>query len=143
MKKIVIMLVVSTFVLTMISTVGAFGPGAGYGAGFGPYVAGQFNPKVQLTPEQLEKFNKFQTDVLPLRQKMLKLKTDLSILYSKANPDFKAIAEKQKEMVDVKIEIQKKAVEAGLPLPLGYGRGRGGCMGLGPAGGFKTGMGRF
>ncbi|MCX8027811.1 MAG: hypothetical protein N3A62_08175 [Thermodesulfovibrionales bacterium] len=140
MKRIVLGLVVSVLVLTLINTAQAFGPGGGYGFGNCPRMIGQVPPP-QLTPEQVEKHNKFLTDTLPLRQKMMQLKTELAVLYNNPNPDFKAIAEKEKQMVDLRVEMQKKAKESGLPIYPGYGRG--GCMGYGPAGGFKAGMGRM
>lgn len=143
MKRIALVLMVSVFVITMIGSANAFGPGGGYGFGCGPCIAGQPNPPAQLTTEQLEKYNRFQSEILPLRQKMLQLRTEVSILYSKQTPDFKTIADKQKEMVDIRTEIHKKAAEAGLSNLIGYGRGRGGCMGYGPAGGAKAGMGRM
>lgn len=59
---------------------------------------------------------------------MLQLRTDLLALRAQLTPDWKAIAEKQKEMVDIRVEIQKKATEAGFAGPglCGHGTGKAG-----------------
>ncbi|BCB97126.1 hypothetical protein JZK55_20480 [Dissulfurispira thermophila] len=117
------------FVAVLVSGAMAFGPGYGMGNGM---MAGN------LTPEQAQKFAQFQKDILPLRQKMLQLKTELMILRTQATPDWNAIAAKQKEMVDVRTEIQKKASEAGIT-NLGPGLCRGG-KGMGMIGMGRMGM---
>jgi hypothetical protein len=111
----------------LIGTVAlAAGPGSGpancpmYGAG--------------ASPEQTQKFTQFQNEIVPLKQKMVQLKTELMTLKVQQNPDWKAIAAKQKEMVDVRIEIQKKAAEsgfAGCGMGRGMGRGMGTHQGMG------------
>ncbi len=107
MKKIMILFIIVALVVAFSTSVFAFGPGFGMGGG-----RGLCNP-ANIQPELVQKHAEFQKQILPLRQKMLALKTDLSILYSQANTDWNAIAQKKKEMVDVKIEIQKRANEAG------------------------------
>jgi hypothetical protein len=96
-----------------------------------------------MTPEQTQTFARFQADTLSLRQKMMQLRTELMTLRVEAKPDWKAIAGKEKEMVDVRIEIRKKAAEAGLA---GFGRGGRDCdncgMGMGMGRGGR-GMGRM
>lgn len=87
-------------------------------------------------PEQAQKFAQFQKEILPQKQQMLQLKTDLMGLRAQPNPDWKAIADKQKQMVDVKVEIQKKAAAAGFPA---WGAGRCG-MGMCGQGMGKCGM---
>jgi len=69
---------------------------------------------------------------------MLQLKTELMTLRTQATPDWNAISAKQKEMVDVRTEIQKKAAEAGIT---GFGPGlcRGG-KGMGMMGMGRMGM---
>lgn len=83
-----------------------------------------------LTPEQSQKLAEFQKEIVPLRQKMHQLMTDVMTLRAQPTPGWKAIAEKQKEMVDIKIEIQKKATAAGFagfgPGLCGYGSGKAG-----------------
>lgn len=85
------------------------GGGTGYGANCPAY--GSVDP---------EKAQKFYNDTLPLRQKQLQLRGELAQLYSQPNPDWNAITKKQQEMVQLRIEMQKKAHEYGLP----YGGGR-------------------
>ncbi len=108
-------------VLAMALATGAFAFGPGYGGGYGncPAAGGS------VSPEQAQKFQKFQSDILPLRQQMIQLRTELMTLRSQTTPDWNAISAKQKQMVDLRIEIQKKAQENGLPAG-GYGMGRGG-----------------
>jgi hypothetical protein len=59
---------------------------------------------------------------------MLQLRTELMTLHTQTTPDWNAISAKQKEMVDVRTEIQKKASAAGLTGagfgPCGAGMGR-------------------
>ncbi len=108
----------------MVTGAMAIGPGYGMGKGHGMMMA-------NLTPEQAQKFAEFQKDTLNLRQKMLQLKTEIFSLRAQTNPDWNAIAAKQKEMVDIRTEIQKKAAEAGVS---GLGNGGCGCgkgMGMG------------
>lgn len=107
MKKYMILLIVAALVASLATAAFAFGPGYGMGGG-----KGVCNPG-NVPPEQAQQFAEFQKQILPLKQKMLAIRTDLSTLYSQTNPDWNAIAQKQKEMVDVRVEIQKRANEAG------------------------------
>jgi Spy/CpxP family protein refolding chaperone len=128
------LLIVLAVVLAMVLATGAFAVGPGYGAGpgggsgYGPMGGGQ------VTPEQAQAFTKFQNEILPLKQKMLQLRTELINLRSQTPTDWNAIAAKQKQMVDVRTAIQQKAVENGFAGygrhgrgMGGYGRGMGGC----------------
>jgi hypothetical protein len=119
-----------TVMLAMALATAAFAIGPGYG---NCPLSGS-----QLTPEQSQKFVKFQNDLLPLKQKMLQFRTELMNLRAQTPTDWKAVSAKQKEMVDVRIAIQQKAAEAGFGGCRGYGRGMGGN---GP--GAKGGCGRF
>lgn len=103
MKKILTIVLAMALVVSVMGVALAVGPGAGKGMG----------PGANLTPEQQQKFAQFQKDVLPLKQKMMALKTDLMALRAQQTTDWKAVADKEKEMVDVRTEIQKKASEAG------------------------------
>lgn len=117
MKRTISIGLAVVLVAALVTGAMAFGPGYGMGKGYGMMGA-------NLTPEQAQKFAQFQKDILPLRQKMLQLRTELMTLRTQANPDWNAIAAKQKEMVDVRTEIQKKAAEAGIT-----GFGPGACRG--------------
>lgn len=127
MKKMLIAGVVVALAAAVVTGAMAMGPGSGMGMGMGCDKGMMSN----LTTEQSQKFVQLQKDTLQLRQKMLQLKTDLMTLRAQAAPDWKAIAEKQKEMVDVRTEMQKKAAEAGVS---GFGPGHCDCskgMGMG------------
>jgi Spy/CpxP family protein refolding chaperone len=122
MKKGLIIGLFATLAMVLASAVFAAGPGDGYG---NCPMAGK-----QVTPEQKQKFVKFQNEVLPLKQKMLQLRTELMNIRTQTPTDWNAVAAKQKEMVDVRIAIQKKAAEYGFK-----GKGFGHRGGHGPRGG--------
>ncbi len=129
-KKLIAGLAVA-LVAIMVTGAMAFGPGYGRGMGYG---AGPcYSATTNLTPEQAQKYAQFQKEILPLKQKMLQLRTELMTLHTQTTPDWNAISAKQKEMIDVRTEIQKKASAAELT---GAGFGPcGACMG-------RMGMGR-
>ena len=136
MKKGLIASLIVALVAVGVTAAFAFGPGfgMGMGAGYGtcPPAGGT------VTPEQSQKFAKFQSDILPLKQKMLQLKAELMTLRSQTPIDWNAISAKQKEIVDVRIQIQKRAADsgfAGTGNGCGCGQGRmymGSGMGMGP-----------
>lgn len=125
MKRVIKIGLAVVFVIALVSVAAAFGPGMGMGHG----MMGR-----DMSPEQMQKFADFQKETLPLRQKMLQLKTELMSLRAQTTPDWNAIAAKQKEMIDVRTEIQKKATESGITgFGPGYcrgGKGKG-MMGMG------------
>ncbi len=135
MKKVLLAGLVAALLVVVVTGAFAFGPGYGQGPGAGigtcPLATGN------VTPEQEQKFAKFQTDILPLKQKMLQLRTELMNLRTQTPTDWKAVAAKQKEMVDVRTEIQKRAADSGIS---GAGYGACGCgmgrMGMGRMGRF-------
>lgn len=117
--------------LAMVLATGAFafGPAGGPGAGGGNCPMAGTN----LTPEQQQKYTQFQNETLPLKQKMMQLRTEAKTLGAKTPTDWNALAAKEKEMVDVRIEMRKKAVESGFAgCGMGHGmKGRGGHGGHG------------
>ncbi|NTU43457.1 MAG: hypothetical protein HGA78_10515 [Nitrospirales bacterium] len=131
MKKGIIIGLTLALMMTVGSLAIAKGPG---NCGTGP------GAMARMTPEQAQKFAQFQSDTLSLRQKMMQLRTELMVLRTQTKTDWKAVSEKEKEMVDLRIEIQKKASEAGVS---GFGPGRrgGDCdncgMGMGQRGGWR------
>lgn len=138
MKKGLITGLIVALVALGVTAAFAFGPGYGMGMGTGtcPLASG-----ATVTPEQSQNFAKFQGDILPLKQKMLQLRTELMTLRAQTPADWNAISAKQKEMVDVRTEIQKRAAAAGFrgagygACGCGYGQGRmGGGMGMGRMG---------
>jgi len=122
MKKTLVIGLAVALVFVLVAGAMAFGPGYHRGSDL------CYGPGSNLTPEQAQKFAAFQKEIVPLRQKMLQLRTDLLALRAQLTPDWKAIAEKQKEMVDIRVEIQKKATEAGFAGPglCGHGTGKAG-----------------
>jgi len=125
-KKTISIVVAAALVLTVITSAMAFGHGTGMGRDYGM--------GYNITPEDAQKFAKFQKEILPLRQKMLQLRTELMTIRTQTPVDWDAVAAKKKEMVDVKTEIQKKAAEAGIAKGFGHGACRGmgrGMMGMG------------
>jgi Spy/CpxP family protein refolding chaperone len=128
----VVLSVAMAVALAVVLAAGAFaqGPGGGMGPGAGYYGKGCPMAGANLTPEQKQKFTQFQNEVLPLKQKLIQLRTEVRTLRVQTPTDWNAVAAKQKEMVDVRIEIQKKAAAYGFP-----GCGMGGRGGMGKRGG--------
>jgi hypothetical protein len=139
MKKGIIASLIMALVVIGATAAFAFGPGYGMGMGAGYGTCPQAGGTI--SPEQSQKFAKFQSDILPLKQKMLQLRTDLMTLRAQTPIDWNAISVKQKEMVDVRTAIQKQAADSGFT-----GAGCGMCgmqghMGMGPGMGMNR-MGR-
>jgi Spy/CpxP family protein refolding chaperone len=130
MKKVIGVAVALMLVIATVTGAMAFGPGGcmGQGPGNCPQMG------AAMTPEQSQKFAQFQQDTLALRQQMMQYKTELMTLRAQQNPDWKAIADKQKQMVDVRTEIQKKRAAAGLPGAPGCGNCGMGMRGMGNCG---------
>jgi len=122
MKKILISMIVLMMALVVVNGAIAWGgPGNGMRGGYGCAYA------ANVTPEQAQKFQEFQKSVEPLQQQMLQLRNELWTLRNQQNPDWNAISAKQKEMVDLRTQIQKQAADSGVA-GAGYGdgpRGRG------------------
>lgn len=129
MKKTISIVVAAALVLTVAVGTMAFAHGTGIGKGHG---MGH-----NITPEDARKFAEFQKEILPLRQKMLQLRTELMTIRAQTPVNWDAVAAKKKEMVDVRTEIQKRAAKAGITRGFGPGTCRGG-MGKG-----MMGMGRM
>ena len=124
MKKTLIAGMAVILVAVVASVVMAMDHGAGMGH--------NHSAVSSTTPEQAQKLAQYEKEIVPLKQKMIQLRADLMVLRTAEKPDWKAIAEKQKAMVDVRIEMQKKAAEAGIS---GAGMGCGcGMDGMGMKG---------
>jgi Spy/CpxP family protein refolding chaperone len=122
MKKILITMIVLMMALVIVNGAIAWGgPGNGMRGGYGcPYAA-------NLTPEQAQKLQEFQKSVEPLQQQIFQLRNEIRTLRNQQNPDWNAISAKQKEMIDLRTQIQKQAMDSGFA-GAGYGtgmRGRG------------------
>jgi hypothetical protein len=68
--------------------------------------------KKQVSFEQARKFAQYCKDTLPVRKKMLELETDILMLKTEQKPDWAIVSEKQKEIADSMVELQKKAFDA-------------------------------
>jgi zinc resistance-associated protein len=125
------------------------GGGCGMGMGMGHGMA-------NLTPDQAGKLfdlkKKFQDDTAGLRKQMVVKRAELSGLWRADNPDQKAIEAKQKEVNDLRGQIQQKMVafrlearkiapNAGMGMGRGFGHGKGMGMGMGMGPGGACGMG--
>lgn len=134
MKKTLTTGLVIGIIALSITAVYAFGPHYGAGPFAGGDCMGYTNPN--LTPEQKTKAEQFQKDTLAVRQKLLAKHSELMTLRHQATPDWKAIGEKQKEIVDLRTEIAKKATELGVTsLCSGPGAMMGGAATGAPCGG--------
>jgi hypothetical protein len=132
MKRSAMMIVVAA--VALVAAGAAFaqmgGPGMGYGRGhFGS------GPDSQVNVENLKKFQK---ETLSLRDDLMTRRAELHNEYIKQTPDTARIAELQKQMIDIRVKIQKAAEKNGLPAwgqGSGHGRmGRGMMAGSGPGG---------
>jgi Spy/CpxP family protein refolding chaperone len=112
-------LIVALALVTMIGTVayarGGWGSGYGMGSGYG------YN---QATPEQREAFAKFQKDTLEERKALAAKRVELRTLYSQTDPDQAKRTALQNEINDLRTQISKKAIEAGVEPGSGRGYGR-------------------
>lgn len=122
MKKTIIV-VMAAVIFTIAAGAMAIGPGSGMGICRGQMWG-------NLSAEGDQKFAQFQKETLPLRQKILQLKSDLISLKAQSPTDWESVAEKEKEMVDLRTEIQKKASESGLSIAGQCDCGRGMGMGM-------------
>jgi zinc resistance-associated protein len=94
-----------------------------------------------LTPEQAGQIfdlrQQFMTDTAPLRRQMMEKRAELAALQNSQTPDSNQISAKQKELWDLRQQMQAKAAafreEAGKIAPVGFGPGMG--KGMGPGGG--------
>jgi Spy/CpxP family protein refolding chaperone len=132
-------LIVALALVTMIGTVAyarsGWGGGYGMGSGYG------YN---QATPEQQEAFAKFQNGTLQDRKDLAAKSIELRTLYSQPNPDQAKVMALQNDINDLRTQISKKAIEAGVGPGSGRGFGRGYGMGhgygrggsYGPGGGY-------
>lgn len=114
MRKTLIIAMVALFTVALIGSAAYAWRGGGPGYGFNYPAYSSVDP---------EKAQKFYNDTASLRQKMLQLRGELAQLYAQPNPDWNAIAKKQQEMTQLRVEMQKKAQEYGFGYGRGFGRG--------------------
>jgi Spy/CpxP family protein refolding chaperone len=139
MKKIVIIGLSLTLAVALVVTVAlAWGPGFGRGFGFGP-------PFANLTKEQSAQIQALQQaylkEIEPLQQELWTKGSELQKLWSTPNSDPAMVVAKQKEIFDLRTQLQGKAnsfrleVQKLLPANQSFGPG----PGFGPPGGFGPG----
>jgi hypothetical protein len=85
----------------------------------GPHMA--FYDTSSVSPETLASFNK---ETASLRERLIDKSSELRKEQIKTQPDLDTMAKLQKEMIDLKTEIQKIANKYGI-VPEKYGRGKG------------------
>ncbi len=96
----------------MLAFVPAYAKGPGMGPGMGP-----MGPGAALPPGvDQAKVQKFCTEVKPLFQKDLELRGELMKLWAQGTPDWTAIESKEIERAKLRVEMHKKAYEAGLKM---------------------------
>ena len=140
MKRVVIIGLSLALALAVVAAVAlAWGPGFGRGFGFGP------PPFANLTTEQSAQIQALQQanlkEIAPLREEMLAKGTELRSLWSTPNADPATVAAKQKEIFDLRTQLQEKAnsfrLEGQKLVPADQSFGPG--PGFGPPGGFGPG----
>ena len=112
MKKVVLAVMMVGIIAVAITGVYAFGPNADCGSGN----CAQANCMgyTNLTEDQKAKVDQLRNEMLPLRQQMAAKRSEMMSLRSQQNPDWTAVEKKQKEMAELRTEMQKKAFEAGV-----------------------------
>ena len=115
MKKIIMTLITVIAVTAFAASAFAFGPGWGRGHGGGQCF---YEPdtgalsKLNLTDEQTAKMNTLREthlkDVKPLRDKMFSKRGDLRLLWLQQNPDQEKIVAVQKEIRNLRDQMQDK-----------------------------------
>ena len=122
MKKTTIVGLGLVLALALVATVAlAWGPGfgSGFGRGFGgPAYA--VPPIPNLTAEQSAQIqalrDAFLKETEPLQKELYAKGQELRNLWQSPNPDQAAIAAKQKEMIDLRTQLQGKATSLGLEI---------------------------
>ena len=112
MRKGVIVVLIAAAALVFVSAVYAYPPGNGNG----------ICRSVNVDTVAIKKFQK---ETLSFRDELITRKLDLRKEFSKRTPDRDRIAALQKEIIDIRTKIIKKADESGVPRY--FGRAKGCC----------------
>ncbi|MFA4918302.1 MAG: hypothetical protein WC581_03510 [Thermodesulfovibrionales bacterium] len=110
MRKGVIVVLIAAAALVFVSAVYAYPPGNGN------YICRSGNADTGAV-------KKFQKETLSFRDELITRKLDLHKEFSKRIPDRDRIATLQKEMIDIRTKIMKKADESGVPKYFGHAKG--------------------
>jgi Spy/CpxP family protein refolding chaperone len=114
MKKLVMTLVTVIAVTALAASVFAFGPGWGRGHGGGSCNSGDVTAlsELNLTAEQTAKVNALREahlkDIKPLQDKMFSKRGELRLLWLQTNPDQDKILAVQKEIRNLRDQMQDK-----------------------------------
>jgi Spy/CpxP family protein refolding chaperone len=122
MKKVTIIGLGLVLVLALVATV-ALASGPGFGPGFGRRFGGPaygVPPIPNLTAEQSAQIQAlrdgFLKEIEPLQKELYAKGQDFRNLWQSPNPDQAAIAAKQKEIFNLRSELQDKATNLGLEI---------------------------
>jgi len=126
MKTKMVVLVLAT-VLIAAGFQQALARGWGDGRGAGVYqgmgcagaCSGQYQ---QLDEETQNKLQAFRLETLELRKQMAMKRAEKQALLRAQTPDFKAVAQVEGVLFELRHEMQQKALEAGVPMMMGMGR---------------------
>jgi zinc resistance-associated protein len=116
MKKNIFISMVAVLALVFVTSAVYAGPGWGRGQGYGQ----QYScPLVSsLTPEQTSRIQTIQQanfqEISPLREQLFAKRTELRNLWVTQNPDQAKITALQKEMLDIRAQLQEKSNNARL-----------------------------
>jgi zinc resistance-associated protein len=112
MKKNILIGLVAVLALALVtSTAMAWGPGYGRGQGYGP----QYGcPLVSsLTPDQTSRIQTIQQanfqEIAPYQEQLFAKRTELRNLWLTQNPDQAKITALQKEMLNIRAQLQEKS----------------------------------
>jgi len=111
MKKLTTIFATAIFVAVVATSAFAYGPGGGRGAYLGgdPLAVAQ---ELNLTAEQTAKIKELREqrlkDIKPLQDKIFSKRGDLRLLWLEKNPDQKKILALQKEIRDLRGQLQDK-----------------------------------
>jgi zinc resistance-associated protein len=119
MKRNILIGMVAVFAVVMITSAAmAWGPGWGRGQGYGQ----QYGcPLVSsLTPEQTSRIQTIQQanfqEISPLREQLFAKRTELRNLWLTQNPDQAKITALQKDMLNIRAQLQEKSNTARLEI---------------------------
>jgi zinc resistance-associated protein len=117
-KNTLIGMVVVLAMALIVSAAMAWGPVYGRGAGYGP---GYGNPPVaNLTPEQASEIQAIQEanlkEIAPLQEQLFAKRTELRSLRLSQNPDQAKISALQKDMLDLRGQMQEKGMNIRLEI---------------------------
>jgi Spy/CpxP family protein refolding chaperone len=112
MRKVVLAVLMVGILAVSITGVYAFGPHGGHGSG--NCAQADCVGYTNLTEDQKAKVDQFRTEMLPLREQMAAKRTELMSLRSQPNPDWTTIEKTQKEMVELRTQMKKRAFESGV-----------------------------